>query len=119
MSGYTYGGMIPGQPPTNSSNDHTSEFVWYHAYHNHYVANKAGIDATYKRNLALETLTFNADNTIKQVTYTTDGVPQVGNLDAYVRQEAHTMNAQSGIETETCTAGGMDNSNQQRRQDQT
>lgn len=112
MTGYTYGGIIAGQPPSNNNNNHASQFSfknqWYHAYHNRVVANQAGIDATYKRNLGLEVLDFNADGSIKQVTYTTDGVPQIGNLDPYVRVEAETMNAQSGIETEPCSAGGMD-----------
>jgi hypothetical protein len=72
------------------------------------VSTQAGISTTYKRNLALEVLNFNSDGTIKQVTYTMDGVPQVGTLNPYVRVEAETMNAQSGIETETCSEGGMD-----------
>jgi arabinoxylan arabinofuranohydrolase len=112
MSGYTYRGIIGGQPPSNNNNNHASQFEfngkWYHAYHNRYVSTQAGISTTYKRNLALEVLNFNTDGTIQQVTYTTDGVPQVGNLDPYVRVEAETMNAQSGIETETCGEGGMD-----------
>jgi len=111
-SGYTYAGTLADQPPVNNNNNHASEFVfndqWYHAYHNRYVATQAGISTTYKRNLALETLDFNADGTVKQVTYTTDGVKQVGSLDPYVRVEAETMHAQSGIETESLSAGGMD-----------
>ncbi|HVZ86498.1 MAG TPA: glycoside hydrolase family 43 protein [Polyangia bacterium] len=112
MSGYTYRGTVAGQPPVNNNNNHASEFLfngqWYHAYHNRYVSTQAGISTTYKRNLGIEVLNFNTDGTIKQVTYTTDGVPQVGTLDPYVRVEAETMNAQSGIETETCSEGGMD-----------
>lgn len=112
MSGYTYRGIVAGQPPVNNNNNHASEFVfngqWYHAYHNRYVSTQAGISTTYKRNLALDLLNFNSDGTIKQVTYTTDGVPQVGTLNPYVRVEAETMNAQSGIETEVCSAGGLD-----------
>jgi arabinoxylan arabinofuranohydrolase len=112
MSGYTYRGIVAGQPPNNGNNNHASQFEfngqWYHAYHNRYVATQAGISTTYKRNLGLEVLNFNADGTIQQVTYTTDGVPQVGSLNPYVRVEAETMNAQSGIETETCSEGGMD-----------
>ncbi|HZL18353.1 MAG TPA: glycoside hydrolase family 43 protein, partial [Polyangia bacterium] len=112
MSGYTYRGTIAGQPPVNNNNNHASEFEfngqWYHAYHNRYVSTQAGISTTYKRNLALEVLNFNSDGTIKQITYTMDGVPQVGTLNPYVRVEAETMNAQSGIETETCSEGGMD-----------
>jgi len=112
MSGYTYRGVLAGQPPVNDNNNHASEFEfmgqWYHAYHNRSVAKQAGIDATYKRNLALEVLNFKSDDTIEQVTYTTDGVPQVGSLNPYVRVEAETMKAQSGIETEPCSDGGMD-----------
>lgn len=112
MSGYTYGGIIAGQPPSNNNNNHASQFLfkdqWYHAYHNRYVATQAGIDTTYKRNLGLEVLNFKDDGSITQVTYSTDGVPQVGNLNPYARVEGETMNAQSGIKTETCTEGGMD-----------
>jgi arabinoxylan arabinofuranohydrolase len=112
MSGYTYRGVLAGQPPVNDNNNHASEFEfmgqWYHAYHNRSVAKQAGIDATYKRNLALEVLNFKSDDTIEPVTYSTDGVPQVGSLNPYVRVEAETMKAQSGIETEPCTDGGMD-----------
>ncbi len=112
MTGYTYGGTIGANPPSNGNNNHASEFEfngnWYHAYHNRYVSTQAGISTTYKRNLALEVLNFNSDGTIKQVSYTTDGVPQVGTLNPYVRVEAETMNAQSGIQTETCSEGGMD-----------
>lgn len=112
QSGYTYAGVIAGQPPVNDNNNHASEFEfngqWYHAYHNRSVSTAAGIATTYKRNLAIEVLNFNDDGTIKQVTYTTDGVPQVGTLNPYTRVEAETFNAQSGIETETCSAGGMD-----------
>ena len=112
QTGYTYTGVLAGQPPLNDNNNHASEFEfkgqWYHAYHNRSVSNAAGIPTTYKRNLAMEVLNFNSDGTIKQVTYTTDGVPQVGKLNPYARVEAETFNAQSGIETETSSAGGMD-----------
>lgn len=112
MSGYTYGGVIGGQPPNNNNNNHASEFEyngqWYHAYHNRYVATQAGISTTYRRNLALEVLNFDGDGKIQEVTYTTDGVPQVGHLDPYTRVEAETTNAQSGIETGKCSEGGMD-----------
>jgi arabinoxylan arabinofuranohydrolase len=112
MSGYTYAGILAGQPPVNSNNNHASEFEfngqWYHAYHNRFVSTQAGIATGFKRNIALEVLDFNTDGTIKQVTHTTDGVPQVGNLNPYVRVEAETMNAQSGITTEPSSEGGMD-----------
>lgn len=110
-SGFAYKGVVAGQPPSNSNNNHHADFEfkgsWYHAYHNRIVATQAGISTTYKRNLGLESLTYNADGTIKQVTYTTDGVTQLGSLNPYVRVEAETTNAQSGIETEVCGEGGM------------
>jgi len=111
MSGYTYAGTIADQPPQNNNN-HASEFQfgdqWYHAYHNRSVATAANISTTYRRNLGLEVLNFKTDGSIVPVTYTTDGVPQLGHLDPYARVEAETMNAESGIETEPCMAGGMD-----------
>ena len=111
-SGYTYAGTVAGQPPMNGNNNHHSDFVfndtWYHAYHNRSVATQAGIATTYKRNLGLERLSFNSDGTIQQVTYTTNGVVQLARMNPYVRVEAETMNAQSGIETEPCGEGGMD-----------
>lgn len=112
QSGYTYRGTIAGQPPDNGDNNHASQFEfngqWYHAYHNRYVAIQAGLPKTYRRNLGIEVLDFDADGKVQEVKYTTDGVPQVGNLDPYARVEAETMNAQSGIETEACKDGGMD-----------
>jgi arabinoxylan arabinofuranohydrolase len=111
MSGYTYGGVIGAQPPSNGNNNHASEFEfqgqWYHAYHNRVVATGAGIEKTYKRNLAIEVLNFNEDGSIVEVEYTTDGVPQVGHIDPYQLVEAETTHTQSGIETEPCAEGGM------------
>jgi len=111
-SGYTYRGVVADQPPSNGSNNHHSDFEfngnWYHAYHNRLVSTQAGIPTTYRRNLGLERLEFAADGAIQEVSYTTDGVPQLANLNPYQRVEAETTNAQSGIETETCSEGGMD-----------
>jgi arabinoxylan arabinofuranohydrolase len=111
-SGFTYRGIVGDQPPSNANNNHHSIFefqgTWYHAYHNRIVATQAAIPTTYRRNLALEPLAYNADGSIQQVTYTVDGVPQLASLNPYTRVEAETMNAQSGIETEPCSEGGMD-----------
>lgn len=109
--GFTHRGAVAAQPPMNDNNNHAAIFQfkgeWYHAYHNRYVARQAGIPPVYKRNLAVERLRYNEDGAIQPVTYTTDGVPQVGHLDPYVRVEGETFNAQSGIETEPCSEGGM------------
>jgi arabinoxylan arabinofuranohydrolase len=110
-SGFTYRGIVAGQPPSNNNNNHAAQFElrgqWYHVYHNRVVAIQAGIPPVYRRNIAIEALAYNDDGTIRQVTYTTDGVAQAQALDPYARVEAETTNAQSGIETEPCSEGGM------------
>lgn len=110
-SGFAYRGVVGGQPPNNNNNNHASivnlNGTWYHVYHNRDVATQAGINPGYRRNLGIERLNYNADGTIQQVSYTTNGVPQVGTLNPYVRVEAETFNAQSGVETERCSEGGM------------
>jgi arabinoxylan arabinofuranohydrolase len=110
-SGFTHRGTAGPQPPSNNSNNHAAIFVfngvWYHAYHNRYVAMQRGVPPGYKRNLALERLEYNTDGTIREVAYTTDGLQQLANLSPYSRVEAETINAESGIETEPCSEGGM------------
>jgi arabinoxylan arabinofuranohydrolase len=114
MSGYTRRGIAAGQPPENQNNNHAAMVnfngTWYHLYHNRVVsrASGSGVDPAYHRNLAVERQNYNSDGTIQSVTYTTNGVPQVGTLNPYVRVEAETFNAQSRIETERCSEGGMD-----------
>jgi arabinoxylan arabinofuranohydrolase len=84
ISGWSYRGIVAGQPPSNNNNNHASEFLlngqWYHVYHNRFQAMQTGTPPVYKRNIAIERMNFNTDNTIQQVAYTTDGVPQAGNL---------------------------------------
>ena len=111
-SGFTYRGIVADQPPINNNNNHACEFefkgAWYHAYHNRIVAKEAGIPTGFRRNIAIERLDYESDGSIKKVKYTVDGMPQVGRLDPYTRVEGETFNAQHGIKTEPCTAGGMD-----------
>ncbi|WP_437279125.1 glycoside hydrolase family 43 protein [Sorangium sp. So ce375] len=111
-SGFTHRGTVGPQPPkNNNNNNHAAIFEfggsWYHAYHNRSVANDAGEPPGYRRNLGIESFTYKEDGSIVPVTYTTDGLKQVKNLDPYARVEAETFNAQSGIETERCEEGGM------------
>lgn len=111
-NGFTYRGVLASQPPLNfGDNNHAAQFEfkgrWYHAYHNRSVAKQAGIPTGFRRNIAIEELSFNEDGSIKPVTYTTNGVAQLGHLDPYSRVEAETFNAQSGVETESCRAGGL------------
>ncbi|WP_437738310.1 glycoside hydrolase family 43 protein [Sorangium sp. So ce1335] len=114
-SGFTHRGTVGPQPPKNNNNNHAAIFefggTWYHAYHNRAVATDAGEPTGYRRSLALESFTYKDDGSIVPVTYTTDGLKQVGHLDPYARVEAETFNAQRGIETEPCAEGGMNLAN--------
>ncbi|MDD4821616.1 MAG: glycoside hydrolase family 43 protein [Bacteroidales bacterium] len=110
-SGFTYGGAVSNQPPLNDNNNHQAIFKmnnqWYQAYHNRVVAKTAKIAPVYKRNLCLDMFKHNPDGTIETMKNTVDGVAQLSNLNPFERVEAETMNAQSGIYTEICSAGGM------------
>jgi arabinoxylan arabinofuranohydrolase len=111
IEGFAYRGVVADQPPINNNNNHSAQFKlkdrWYHVYHNRIVAREAGIPTGFRRNLAVEEMHFNPDGTIQKVTYTTNGVAQIGHLDPYARVEAETFNAQYGIETAPCAEGGM------------
>lgn len=108
---FTYGGAISLQPPLNDNNNHQAIFKfngqWYEVYHNRIVAREAKIAPTYKRNLCLDMFRHNADGTIEVMKNTVDGLQQIGYVNPFERVEAETMNAQSGIYTEICKAGGM------------
>jgi arabinoxylan arabinofuranohydrolase len=110
-NGFTYRGAVADQPPINNNNNHAAQFEfkghWYHVCHNRIVAKQAGIPTAFRRNLALEEFTFNDDGSIKKVAFKTNDVAQLGHLNPYVRVEGETFNAQSGIETEPCSEGGM------------
>lgn len=111
-SGFTYRGIVAMQPPLNfNDNNHSAQFQfkdrWYHVFHNRIVAREAGIPTGFRRNLGLEEFGFDADGSIKTVVYTANGVAQNGYLNPYVRVEGETFQAQRGVETEPCSAGGM------------
>lgn len=109
--GFTYRGIVADQPPINNNNNHAAQFEfkgrWYHVCHNRVVAKQAGIPTGLRRNIMVEELHFNGDGSIQKVTYTTNGVAQVGRLDPYARVEGETFNTQRGVETEPCGEGGM------------
>jgi arabinoxylan arabinofuranohydrolase len=71
------------------------------------VAKQAGIPTGFRRNLGVEEFSFNQDGTIKKVIYTTNGVAQLGQVNPFARVEGETFQAQSGVETEPCSGGGM------------
>jgi beta-xylosidase len=66
-----------------------------------------------RRSVCVKTMTYNADGTIKKVSWWGDGtaipsVPQVGTLNPYVRTEAETICWSASVKTEKCSEGGMD-----------
>ncbi len=74
----------------------------YFFYHNGALPGGGG----FTRSVAVEKFNYNADGTIPTITMTTNGAPQVGTLDPYVRQEAETIAFSSGVETEAASEGG-------------
>ncbi|MBN2274142.1 MAG: family 43 glycosylhydrolase [Bacteroidales bacterium] len=110
-TGFTYGGIVSPQPPENNNNNHQAIFefkgIWFQAYHNRYVARKAGIPPVYKRNLCLDSFYHRPDGSIITMVNTPDGLPQLGYINPYERMEAETMDDQHGIYTDVCNQGGM------------
>ncbi|KAL5353863.1 hypothetical protein ACLOAV_001907 [Pseudogymnoascus australis] len=98
----TEGGSFTNHPGIIDFND-TSYFF----YHNGALPGGGG----YTRSVAVESFVYNADGTIPTMKMSTDGPAQIGTLDPYVRQEAETMAWSSGVETETCSEGGINVAN--------
>ncbi len=114
IEGFEYKGAIAAQPPINNNNNHSGQFEfkgqWYHVYHNRIVAAEAGIPTGFRRNIGLETFTFDTDGNIEEVQYTTNGVEQNEAINPYEGWiQAETFAAQKGIETEhmLTTPGNM------------
>ncbi|WP_052503949.1 carbohydrate-binding protein [Micromonospora haikouensis] len=55
--------------------------------------------------VAVEKFTYRSDGTIPSMNMTTQGAPQVGTLNPYVRQEAETIAWSSGVETQPASGG--------------
>lgn len=100
MGEFSSPGLILPNPPANDGfNNHHSIFefkgAWYIAYHNRQVAYEKGEDdkrsREYMRSVCLDRLYYNEDGTIQPVTITRDGLPQLKNINPYIRNEAETM----------------------------
>ena len=116
MSGWTYRGTILNNPPNNCYNNNHQGIVsfggnWYIAYHNRELALLNGLtcggNAVVQRSANLDRLFFNSDGTIAVVTPTTAGVAALQNVNPYATLLAVTMAQESGIQTESCSEGGM------------
>ncbi|MBN2754287.1 MAG: endo-1,4-beta-xylanase [Candidatus Goldbacteria bacterium] len=115
MTGFTHRGTILGNPPDNCGNNNHASIVnigddWYIAYHTRRLSNinLGNCNGIYERSVALDRMYFNADGTIQKVVTTTTGVNALKLANPYTTNKAVTMAKESGIQTETCTEGGLD-----------
>lgn len=102
ISGYVYKGTILPNPTLNganinqNNNSHASMFAykgsWYMMYHDRRLPD----GGTYKRDVSIDKLEYNADGTIKTVVVTS-GMAQIANFNPYDSIPAATMSKQSGI----------------------
>ncbi|KAF5327098.1 hypothetical protein D9619_003994 [Psilocybe cf. subviscida] len=103
---WTYRGVImatAGRSFTNHPGVIDYKGHSYFFYHNGALPGGSG----YTRSMCVEEFSYNSDGSIPTITMTTNGPSQVGTLNPYVRVEAETMAWSSGVETETCSEGGM------------
>ena len=104
---WTYRGVImPNQGKSFTNHPAVIDFngTSYFFYHNGALPGGSG----YTRSIAVESFVYNADGMFPTIQMTTNGPPQIGTLNPYVRQEAETIAFSSGLKTEVCSEGGMD-----------
>jgi hypothetical protein len=104
---WTYRGKImPTQGGSFTNHSGVVDFNGnsYFFYHNGALPGGGG----FKRSVCVEKFTYNADGTIPTINMTTTGAPQSGTLNPYGTIQAETICWESGIETESCSEGGLD-----------
>ena len=120
MGPYEYKGIFMGNPNiggqninANNNNHHgIAEFKghWYVAYHDRRIANgydglekipaedgRANPNLAYHRSVSVDEFTYNADGTMKELTFTKEGPKQIENFDPYDWYPALTSSKQKGI----------------------
>ncbi len=112
MGPFTYQGTFlenPGAYFGVGGNNHHAVFQfdnqWYVVYHAQTLGKAMGITKGY-RSPMINKLSYTPDGLINNVTEDMQGVPQVANLNPYVRTEAETIGWNGGISTEKCQAPG-------------
>lgn len=75
----------------------------YFFYHNSALPG----GGTFKRSVCVEKMTYKSDGTITPMTMSKNGPEQIGSFSPYDTVEAETFNFMSGVETETCSEGGI------------
>ncbi len=118
MTGFTHRGTVLFNPPNNCGNNNHHSIVnigsnYYISYHDRSLSNSklGNCNGIYQRSVCLDRLYFNSDGTIAVVTPTTAGVSALKNQTPYTTMKSVTMAKESGIQTETCSEGGLDVTN--------
>ena len=79
----------------------------YFFYHNQRLPGGGG----FTRSVAVEEFSYNSDGSFPVIRMSNDGPEQLEALDPYVRNEAEKICFEVGIETESCSNGGMNVAN--------
>lgn len=79
----------------------------YFFYHNQRLPGGGG----FNRSVAVEEFSYESDGTFPTIYMSEDGPAQLEAVNPYIRNEAEKMCYSSGIETESCSAGGMNVAN--------
>lgn len=79
----------------------------YFFYHNQRLPGGSG----FNRSVAVEEFSYNSDGSIPTIKMSDNGPDQLEYVDPYVRNEAEKICFESGIETEKCSAGGINVAN--------
>ena len=109
---WTYKGSIM-DPNSVSSGNHPGivDFMGSSYVFGFNYALNAALTTTHRerRSICVEKFAYNPDGTIPKLPFwSTTGAPQVGHLNPFVRTEAETIAWSQGLNTEVCSAGGMD-----------
>jgi len=113
LTGWTYRGILLGGV---AGNNHTSTLEykgnWYLFYHDRRLRDNSSVRPSWiptegdRRSVGVDIMEYNADGTIKQVTRTAGGPPQIKNLNPYDTIRAVTINAMSGAGLRTSASTG-------------
>jgi MYXO-CTERM domain-containing protein len=105
---WTYQGVIMANQSGHAFTNHAGVVDFkghsYFFYHTQELPGGGG----FKRSVAVEEFTYNADGAIPSINKTSEGVTEsVEPLNPYDRVEAETIAWEEGVETEPCSEGGM------------
>lgn len=103
---WTFGGVImPTQGGSFTNHPGVIEYKGnsYFFYHNDALPGGSG----FTRSVCVEQFSYNEDGSFPTINMTSEGPEQIGSLDPYRRVEAETICYAEGIETESCSTGGM------------